>query len=529
MARMTWRALAPALTVSLLVAGGLIARRAGSANSPLPTLNPQGGLSFEVLDADTGNPIPCKLTLLGVAGSATPQFTKNDIGRQEGNAIVAFNRIMTLAGVGVVPVAFGTYDVYVSRGPEWELFIARQVKITARGAQVRAKLRHVVDTRGWISGDFHVHASHSSDSHVPMQDRIYEFASDGVEVIVSTDHNVVSNYAPIIAELAAGPYITSLTGDEMTTGTWGHFGAFPLPQDLERAGAGAVLVHGRTAADYFADVRRDAPEAIIDVHHPRIDAEIAYFNLAHFDARSDHAERPGFSYDFDAIEVLNGYQDPERRSVDRMIDDWFALLNHGHLVTATGNSDTHHLDHNIGGYPRNYVEVQDDNPAHLQSSWLTRAVKGHHSFFTTAPFVKLHVNGASIGNVVRAQPGGKAHVEIEVQAAPWVSVSTVTLYIGGNERKKWAVPKSEEVKRFVIAEDFTLTKDDWVVVRVDGDKPLAPVVGDLTRFDVRPLALTNPVFVDLNANGKYDASMPHGPHTTSPYRPAKPSAAPLPQ
>jgi hypothetical protein len=44
-----------------------------------------------------------------------------------------------------------------------------------------------------------------------------------------------------------------------------------------------------------------------------------------------------------------------------------------------------------------------------------------------------------------------------------------------------------------------------VVVRVDGDQPLAPIVGDLTRFDVRPFALTNPIFFDVDGNGKYDA------------------------
>ncbi len=59
---------------------------------------------------------------------------------------------------------------------------------------------------------------------------------------------------------------------------------------------------------------------------------------------------------------MNGYQDPVRRSVDRVVDDWFSLLNHDHLVTATGNSDSHHLTFNIGGYPRNYVKVRDNKP-----------------------------------------------------------------------------------------------------------------------------------------------------------------------
>jgi hypothetical protein len=505
------RSVLPLVATFVLAAAGLIARRAGSSAPPLPTLPPEGGLSFEVRDGTDGTRIPAKLTLVGVNGTASPRFTHNDIGRQEGESLVAFDRIFTLSGVGVVHVPIGTYDVYVSRGPEWDLYVARGVKVTPKGAVVQARIKHVVDTTGWLSGDFHVHAALSSDSHVPMHDRVYEFVADGVDLIVSTDHNVVSDYAPIIAELGAGRMLASLTGDELTTGGWGHFGAFPLPRDLEQAGHGAVLVHGRTAADFFKDVRVNAPEAVINVHHPRIDKEIGYFNLGELDSRADKATRPGFSFDFDAVEVLNGYQDSERRSVDKVIDDWFSLLNHGHIVTATGNSDTHHLDYNIGGYPRNYVRVVDDRPDRLKPFEVSRAVKDHHLFFTTAPFIKLTVGKASLGDVATA-PGGKAQAQIEVQAAPWVSVSEVTIYVDGQEAERWKVPPSTDVVRFRGTRALDVPHDAWVVARVDGDKPLSPVVGDPKRFDVHPLALTNPVFLDVDGNGRYDPPMKHGPH-----------------
>jgi hypothetical protein len=506
------RAWVPLLSTLLLLAVGLLVRSAQSAAPPLPTLPAEGGLTFEVRDADTREPIPCKLTLLGVDGTLDPRFTTNDIGRQEGDAaIAAYNHIMSGSGLGVARVPVGTYDVYVSRGPEWTLDIKRKVHVTPKGVVVGSRLKHVVDTAGWISADFHVHAAHSSDSHVPMQDRIYEFVSDGVEIITSTDHNVVSDYQPVIADLKLGQYITSFAGDELTTAGWGHFGAFPLPQVLERAGQGAVLVHGRGPRDFFNDVRSHAPEAIIDVHHPRIDKEIGYFNIGELDARADKAGRPGFSYDFDAVEVLNGYQDSERRSVDRVIDDWFALLVHGHIVTATGNSDTHHLDHNIGGYPRNYVRVQNDKPTGLRPFEIPRAVKGHHVEFTTAPFIALKVGGGGIGDVVPAR-AGHVRAEIEVRAAPWVSVSTVTLYVDGKEAKKWKVPPGADPVRFRDTYEVTLSRDGWVVVRADGDQTLAPVVGDRRQFDVLPLAVTNPVFLDVDGNGVYNAPEKHGPH-----------------
>jgi len=86
---------------------------------PPPRLPSEGGLSFDVRDAKTGDAIPCKLTLVGVDGTPDPAFTRVDVGRPESEGtIAAFNRLMSLTGVGVAHVPAGTYDVTVSRGPE---------------------------------------------------------------------------------------------------------------------------------------------------------------------------------------------------------------------------------------------------------------------------------------------------------------------------------------------------------------------------------------------------------------------------
>jgi hypothetical protein len=491
----------------------LPALAAGLAISALsPPRRPEGDLAFDVRDARTHQPIPCKLTFVGVEGTPTPAFTRIDIGRAEGDrAIAAYDRVMSAEGTGLARVPVGTYDVYVSRGLEWDIAIVRHLKIASDGASLSATLTRAIDTRGWLSADFHVHAARSPDSIVPMPHRIIEFVSDGVEMIVSTDHNVVADYAPVIEGLGLRQLITSAPGDELTTAGWGHFGAFPLPHDLERPGQGAVLVHGRSAQAIFAGVREHAPGAIIDVHHPRLDPTVGYFTIGGFDPHADRASKRGFSFEFDALEVLNGYQDPVRRSVDRTIDDWLGLLNHGHLVTATGNSDTHHLTYNIGGYPRNFVRVRDDRPEAITPQEIAAALKAHHAFFTTGPFVRVAVDGAGIGDLAPA-PGGHALAEIWVEAAPWISVDRVILYVNGQEAKRWRVPASPGTLRFHEQVALTTATDGYVVIRVDGDKLMAPVVGDTRTFGVRPLALTNPVFLDVDGNGKYDPPHGHGWH-----------------
>ncbi len=511
---MRFRPLLPALATAALVGGLCVGKliAASSSHSALPHLAPTAGLAYEVRDAANDQLIPCKLTLVGKKGTPDPELTHNDVGLQEGNAVVAYNKIMAGGGVGAVHVPFGDYDVTVSRGPEWDVVVVPDVNVGLEGAEIRASLHHVIETPGWVSGDFHVHAARSPDSRVPMLARVYEFVSDGVEVIVSTDHNTLSDYAPYIAEVNAQAYLTSIVGDELTTASWGHFGAFPLPEVLESAGQGAVLVRGRDPRDFFQDIRQIAPDAIIDVHHPRLDNEIGYFNIAKFDDVSDEAARAGFSYDFDAIEVMNGYQDPDRKAIERTIKDWFALLNHGHWVTATGNSDTHHLYYNIGGYPRNYVYVGKDNPAEVTPADVAHALKAHHSFLTTGPILDFTVDGARIGDLVEVK-NGVAHAQIGVRAAPWISTSRAGLFLNGVLIKEWEIPPSTTPVRLSESFDIPVGHDAWVVLRVDGDKPLFPVVGDLRRFTVLPLALSNPIFLDFDGDGKITPLYPHGDHT----------------
>jgi len=206
---------------------------------------------------------------------------------------------------------------------------------------------------------------------------------------------------------------------------------------------------------------------------------------------------------------MNGYQDPVRRSVDRIVDDWFALLDHEHLVTATGNSDTHHLRMNIGGYPRNYVHVRDDQPPMVDGRQLASAVRAHRSFFTTGPFVSLQVNGGDIGDLVPARDR-RVRAQVKVQAAPWVSVERVVLYVNGKPMKRWDVAADVNAAiRLQEAWTFEVTSDSYVVVRVDGDRPLAPVVGDRKTFTAYPFALTNPVFIDVDGDGRYRTGAKH--------------------
>jgi hypothetical protein len=480
----------------------LLARALPDADAKARARRDVGTVIIEIRD-DAGAPVPARLTFVAVGDTPKLFFTTTDIGREEVGAVAAYDRVFVLRGDCELRVPVGTYDVFISHGPEWDTTSQRIDVRHGADVEVHAKLHHVIETPGWISGDFHVHAAASQDSKVPMRHRVFQFVADGVDLIVSTDHNTIATYAPIITELAVGDLLASATGDEITTKSWGHFGSFPLTMEEGELGHGAISVAKRTPADIFADIRKRAPTALIDVHHPRLEhGDIGYFHLARLNEDTGVAKRPGFSFDFDAIEVLNGYQDADRRTLGKVISDWVSFLDAGKHVAATGNSDTHHLTFNLGGYPRNYVHVGDVPLDKLDPVAVAAAVKAGHSYFTTGPIVEASVDGAGMGDTVTVK-GGHVTLQLKVQAAPWISTSDVQV-IGTGGRVLSHVPcaPNDHVARFDGKILIEMPSDGYLIIRVDGDTPEAPHVGDSKSFTVYPLAITNPIWIDVDGDGK---------------------------
>jgi hypothetical protein len=142
---------------------------------------------------------------------------------------------------------------------------------------------------------------------------------------------------------------------------------------------------------------------------------------------------------------------------------------------------------------------------------IAASVKAHRAFFTTGPFIRFRAGDGDMGDLVRVR-GGKATLDIQVDAAPWISVNRVILYLSGKEAHRWPVPESQKIERFHVSHPIELPADGYAVIRVDGDRIMAPVVGDTRNFGVFPLALSNPIFFDVNGNGRYDPEHPHGQH-----------------
>src|SRR4051812_9235469 len=118
----------------------------------------------------------------------------------------------------------------ITRGFEYTAFEKEIAIVANQTVTVRAALDRVVNTKGWIAADLHLHALPSMDAPALLVDRVRSLAAAGIEAAVATDHNVVTDYRPAIQALGLGAEVASIIGDEVTTKdlAFGHFNVFPL-------------------------------------------------------------------------------------------------------------------------------------------------------------------------------------------------------------------------------------------------------------------------------------------------------------
>jgi hypothetical protein len=218
---------------------------------------------------------------------------------------------------------------------------------------------------------------------------------------------------------------------------------------------------------------------------------IGYFELTRFDPRDVagwRARSPLVEMGFDAIEVFNGddYAIPDH--VERVMRDWYALLDAGVRITATGNSDSHKVTYHECGVPRNLVEVGDDDPARFDEAKFVEAVRQGRVVVSSGPVVGLDIAGHGVGQTAEA---GLQPIHVTVDAPPWVDVSRVEIVRRGETLQAWTGSFARGVRRLDARISATLNKGDWVIAIARGARPMA----FLARPGAYPLSFTNPVWI----------------------------------
>ncbi len=465
---------------------------AGETVSRVMKLAPPAVIAWRI-EGEDGRAPALKVTIVGVDGTPDPNLGPAFQGSGAGPVVLSSR------GLGEAAVGVGSYEVLVSRGPEFELIRQRVVLAQGEKKEIRGRLVRSVDTRGYLAADLHQHAVPSFDSGVSLADRVLSNAAEGVEVLVSTDHNVLVDFRPVIAAQGLGRNLATIIGTEATTHSVGHFNAFPLEIKRDDPRGGMVDPEGLSPEQIFSFLRGigEAQNPFLQVNHPRA-GFIGYFDLMKLEPRSGAASDPRFRTNFDGLEVV---QFGATSETDQVLEDWFALLRRGLRVTATGNSDSHTVTVREVGWPRTMVCQPDDNPTRLDPRAFTEALRRGCATISGGPFLTVKSGTVSMGGLTRQQRG-RFPLTVHVEAPAWISTSRLRIYLDGLVVKDQPITRGEVV-RLHQELSFGCAEDCFLVARVDGDVPLVPMLSSGEDRNPLPIALTNPIYVDADGDGTF--------------------------
>ncbi|MFL5318747.1 MAG: CehA/McbA family metallohydrolase [Myxococcaceae bacterium] len=426
-------------------------------------------LTVNVTDAASGGPMPAKVTVLCQSGTCTaPDYTLNIYTDTVHDPLLGSMRAVSyVPPSGTVQIALppGQYEVLVSRGPEYSIFpntypttTGYPVDLRTSDAAVSAPLFHVIDTTGYMSADFHVHAVNSPDSPVVNDDRVKVFMGDGIDVIVSTDHDYITDFQPIIDKLNAGPFIATVIGEEVSTMDFGHYNLFPLnPDRSDVITGGAVDWAGGRGATLNPKMIFAAGRALgaktVHFNHPRGFLGGFTHLLVDTDTLATHADPASFrmdtpagasaadtlllNTDFNALEVLNSGEDEfDITQAKGRINDWFTLLSRGIKVAATGVSDTHRK--RVGSGYRTWVGVGVDSTAAFDPTVMSDRLNNLRAVAGDAPFVKIDARRVNSSGQATSAPVGMGEVvpkstdnvlvTVDVQVPEYLDITRIELY-----------------------------------------------------------------------------------------------------
>jgi hypothetical protein len=444
-----------------------------------------GTLSYLLTDQHQ-QPLAGRLVVRGVPPTKDPDLVAGE--REAGSK----NMLYSLTGAGALELPPGRYEVLASHGPEYSL-PRQELEVNADfGATFRAELKRTVDTSGYLASDFHVHAAPSKDSNVSLTDRVLTLAAEGIELAVPTDHNHVTDYAEAIDFQRLGGKLSSMPGVEITTLHWGHFNAYPYAKSLD-----VPPTHETSPLEIFAVVRARAPEAVLQVNHPRMPG-VGYFNRGELDTKTGVAQSPEFSFGFDTLEVVNGFDLEDPSVFERNLHEWFELLNVGHRYTAVGNSDSHHVVFQWAGWPRTYVRVPDRDIAHVAPLDVARALTGGHASVSCGIFVLPTANGsAGPGDTVQ---GSRVSLAVSLRAPDWVDISKVEIYANGAKVEERKREQALGTAGWNLDFELELKTDTWLVVVARGDRFMNEA---LPGKWIKPFGFSNPIYVDADSDGVF--------------------------
>lgn len=460
-------------------------------------------IEVTVTDAETGDGLPCRLTVTRPDGTLQPLRAE-----PAGGVAVRVGVIYTREGHATISLPPGDYILHAGRGFEWGVERVELLLKKDEIEEVPVKLRREVDTRGWIATDSHIHTlTYSGHGDAKIEERMLTVAGEGIELAISTDHNHHTDYAPVAASMGVAERFTPVIGNEVTT-KHGHFNAFPI-----QSGAKVVDSNEQDWAKLIPAIRATPGVQVITLNHPR-DVHSGFIPLGGVQfnpATGKH--RDGDALKIDAMEVVTSAA--MQSDIHLLFRDWFALLNRGHRIAALASSDSHDVNRFILGQGRTYVAAKDENIAQLDLDEVWRGYHEGRLLVSLGLMTTLKVNQRFTVGDLATGLGDELEVTAVVSGPAWVTADRLELFANGvlireqaiaDEHRAgekacitWKLPKpAHDVHLVAIATGPGVTEPFWEIPR--------PYQPSSKSFTPRVIGATNPVWIDADGDGKFSSA-----------------------
>ena len=475
-------------------------------------LKEAGYVSGRITDGN-GRPIYAKLSFHGLKDTATPNFAPKQ------NGVFADNLYYATNGRVHHPLLPGSYQVIISHGPEFNADVQNIVIREGETTDLNSALDHVIDSRGWISADFHTHSSPSGDNTTDQTGRILTLLAENIEYSPATEHQRVDSFTPILKKLKAEHLMGTVAGMELTGRELpvNHQNSFPLIHKPRTQNGGGPTIEDNPVAQIKKLKGWDNnSDKIVQEDHPTL---LQIWRDKDKDNTFDGGFREMLNY-MDTMEVhppQSIFQVPEEllptaQSRSPVMFYWMQLINKGYRITGVVNSDCHYNDHD-SGFLRNYVLSPTDKPGRIKTEDIVAACRQGNIVMTNGPFLHVEVVGSKKATALPGDdlecPGGKVSVRISVQCPNWFDINRVQIFLNGRMNEELNFTRRDNagmfpatsVTRFDETVDITLKEDTHIIVATIGEGlKIGPVQGE-RRGALEPAAVANPVFVDVDGNG----------------------------
>jgi hypothetical protein len=500
------------LTVSAPGRGSKAITLGPDAPSSLTVELPESGAVVARISDENGGTIPCKVQFIGRDGTTSPDF-----GPDSGEHAIK-NIYYSHDGRFRRELAPGTYDAIISHGPEYDAVFTRLDVGRGHEALLEAKLVRSVKTDGWISTDFHSHSSPSGDNTSSQLGRVLNLLCEHVEFAPCTEHNRLSTYDPHLKHLGAEKLMATCVGIELTGRPLplNHQNAFPMIMRPYTQDAGGPTADDDPAIQIERLALWDgASDKLVQVNHP---------DMGWMFRDRDGNSRPdtGFSGmhpHIDVIEVHPPHAIFEKPLVElngktwnNPIVNWLQLLNQGQRIPGVVNTDAHYNFHG-SGFLRNYVKSPTDVPAEVRPLDVVHHAERGHVVMSSGPFLEVRLRPDQTADDVSpgddlADSDGRSILKIKVQCPNWFDVDRVQVFLNGRPAESLNFTRQSAPERFSSATmkfdqeiPLRLEHDTHVIVAAIGERSKLGLVMGPEHADDRPVAVSNPIYVDVDGGG----------------------------